>query len=241
MLMSPFRKITRFERGLLFLKSFSGLVFLVGILSLGYSIIYQIYLINIPAPYPFMVPLGNLLNAISLSIIASTIFYFITVYFPKRHRAKVNEKYIRKWLQQFEAYGKRLIQDFGCCTNYSLDDFERICNSKNIKLTDTPSQEISTRESKAMNTWFDYFDNLFAIENLYIEQIRKYGDSIPAEIYVEFEEYSQFDNLRKALHDYKIHASQNKIYKIGDFSHIIWHHAHSLMSLPEIYIKHLYD
>ena len=37
------------------------------------------------------------------------------------------------------------------------------------------------------------------------------------------------------------YTPQNKIYKIGDFSHIIWHHAHSLMSLPEIYIKHLYD
>ena len=239
--MSPFRKITRFERSLLFLRSFSGFAFLFGILSLGYSIIYQTCLINIPAPYPFMVPLGNLLNVISLSIIASAIFYFITVYFPKRHRAKVNEKYIRKWLQQFEAYGQWLIQDFGCCINCSLDDFKRICNSKNIKLTDTPPEEISIRELKDLNNWFDYFDNLFSHENLYIEQIRKYGDSIPAEIYVEFEEYAQFDNLRKALHDYKIHASQKNIYKIGDFSHIIWRHAHSLMSLPEIYIKHLYD
>ncbi len=241
MLMSPFRKITRFERSLLFLRSFSGFAFLFGILSLGYSIIYQTCLINIPAPYPFMVPLGNLLNVISLSIIASAIFYFITVYFPKRHRAKVNEKYIRKWLQQFEAYGQWLIQDFGCCINCSLDDFKRICNNKNIKLTDTPPEEISIRELKDLNNWFDYFDNLFSHENLYIEQIRKYGDSIPAEIYVEFEEYAQFDNLRKALHDYKIHASQKNIYKIGDFSHIIWRHAHSLMSLPEIYIKHLYD
>ena len=241
MLMSPFRKITRFERSLLFLRSFSGFAFLFGILSLGYSIIYQTCLINIPAPYPFMVPLGNLLNVISLSIIASAIFYFITVYFPKRHRAKVNEKYIRKWLQQFEAYGQWLIQDFGCCINCSLDDFKRICNNKNIKLTDTPPEEISIRELKDLNNWFDYFDNLFSHENLYIEQIRKYGDSIPAEIYVEFEEYAQFDNLRKALHDYKIHANQKNIYKIRDFSHIIWRHAHSLMSLPEIYIKHLYD
>ena len=29
-----------------------------------------------------------------------------------------------------------------------------------------------------------------------MEQIIKYGDSVPAEILVEFENYNQFDNLR---------------------------------------------
>lgn len=75
-----------------------------------------------------------------------------------------------------------------------------------------------------------------------MEQIVKYGDSVPSEILVEFEKYKQFDNLKIAVYTYNRYYEKNILYRtIGGFSHLAWTHAHSLMSLPELYIKHLYD
>lgn len=67
-----------------------------------------------------------------------------------------------------------------------------------------------------------------------MEQIIKYGDSVPAEILVEFENYNQFDNLN-SVYNYKQNYAKDEVnFTIGGFSHLAWRHAHSLMSLPEI-------
>ena len=195
---SQFRKISHKERIKLFLSSYSGFAAIVGLLCFIHCFLYHSLWINIEAPFQFMVSLGIVFDAVSLSIIASTVFYFITIYFPKQHKRKIEEQYIRRWLQQLEI---------------------------------TP-----------IDTWFEYFDNLFHWESIYMEQIVKYGDSVPSEILVEFEKYKQFDNLKIAVYTYNRYYEKNILYRtIGGFSHLAWTHAHSLMSLPELYIKHLYD
>ena len=114
--------------------------------------------------------------------------------------------------------------------------------ARSIDLGTKPPNYISGREFTPINTWFDYFENLLKWESLYMEQIIKYGDSVPAEILVEFENYNQFDNLRNSVYNYKQNYAKDEVnFTIGGFSHLAWRHAHSLMSLPEIYVKHMYD
>ena len=240
MYLSQIQKISYKKRIRLFLSSYSGLVLIVGMLCLIHSILYHSLWIKIEAPYQFMVSLGIVFDAISLSVIASTIFYFITVYLPKHHKRKVEEYYIRKWLHQLAVYGQCILEDIGGDVNCSIDEFkERACS---IDLKSEPPRNISMREYTPIKTWFEYFENLIQWESVYIEQITKYGDSVPAEIIVEFEQYRQFDNLRSSVYTYKRYYDSDDIYStISGFSHLAWKHAHSLMSLPEMYIRHMYD
>ena len=55
--------------------------------------------------------------------------------------------------------------------------------------------------------------------------------------------YSAGDNsLKNAVYVYKQYYDKDKAYSsIEGFSHLAWKHAHSLMVLPELYIKQLYD
>lgn len=224
----------------LFFSSYNGLVLIVGMLCFIHSILYYSLWINIEAPCQFIVSLGMVFNAVSLSVIASTIFYFITVYLPKQHKRKVEEYYIRKWLQQLEYYGKWLLVDIGGDVNCSFNEFHEKASC--IDLKSQPQNNISRRENIPIRTWFEYFENLFQWESVYIEQIVKYGDSVPAEIIVEFEEYMRFDNFRSAVYTYKKYYDSDEIYKtVSGFSNLAWKHAHSLMSLPEKYIRHIYD
>lgn len=237
---SKLQKIPHKKRIQLFLSSYNGFALIFGVICLIYSIVYHSFLIKIEAPYQFMVSLGVVFNAISLSVIASTIFYFITVYLPKQHKRKVEEYYIRKWLQQLEDYGKWILNDIGGNVTCSIDEFQE--QARSIDLKSTPPSYISMRERTPIKTWFEYFENLFQWESVYIEQIVKYGDSVPAEIIVEFEQYKQFDNLRNAVYTYKRNYGIDKKYcTVSGFSHLAWEHAHSLMSLSEMYIKHMYD
>ena len=240
MYLSPVQKISRKERIRLFLSSYNGVVLIVGILCFIHSFLYHSLWINIEVPCQFMVSLGIVFDAISLSVIASTIFYFITVYLPKQHKRKVEEDYIRKWLQQLEVYGRWILEDIGGNVDCSLEEFKQ--KSRNIDLKSKPQKNISMREFTPINTWFEYFENLFRWESIYMEQIVKYGDSVPSEIIVEFEQYKQFDNLRSAVYTYKQHYGSDEVYNtISGFSHLAWTHAHSLMSLPKMYIRHMYD
>lgn len=240
MYLGPVEKISRKERIRLFLSSYNGFALISGILCFFHSILYHCLWINIEAPCQFMVSLGIVFDDISLSVIASTIFYFITVYLPKRHKRKVEEDYMRKWLQQLEAYGKWILEDIGGDINCTIEAFHE--KASTIDLKSEPQNNISMREHTQIKTWFEYFENLFHWESAYIEQIVKYGDSVPAEIIVEFEQYRQFDNLRSALHTYKQYYGRNEAYNtISGFSHLAWTHAQSLMSLPKIYMKHMYD
>ena len=176
----------------------------------------------------------------SLYLLLHQQFFTLLQYiFQSSIKRKIEEQYIRRWLQQLEIYGNWILEDIGGNVDCSLDKFKQ--KSCNIDLKSKP-QGISMRELTPIDTWFEYFDNLFHWESIYMEQIVKYGDSVPSEILVEFEKYKQFDNLKIAVYTYNRYYEKNILYRtIGGFSHLAWTHAHSLMSLPELYIKHLYD
>ena len=65
------------------------------------------------------------------------------------------------------------MEDIGGNVDCSLDKFKQ--KSCNIDLKSKP-QGISMRELTPIDTWFEYFDNLFHWESIYMEQIVKYGD-----------------------------------------------------------------
>lgn len=237
MLLKPLDKISFWRKQKLFWFSYSGFAAFLGIFCLLLNLLYEIWWIHIDAPYRFMYSLGIVLTPVSLSVVASSIFYFITVYLPKRHRWKVESSYIRKWLQQLENYGECLLVDIAGTKDCTKEEFIASCD---IILKSKPKNSISFREQTIINTWFDYFDNFFKWEYLYMQQVIKYGESIPAEILIEFEKYNQFDNLKIAILTYKENYDNKKIdYKnMKGFSNLLWLRAQSLRNLPNLYIKY---
>ena len=239
MYICPLKRLSHKKRLILFLRSYNGLVLLLGISCLIFSFLYTCLFIDIEAPFQFMVPLGKIFYAISLSIIASTIFYFITVYFPKWNRRKVEEYYIRKWLQQLEQYGKCILEDIAKKENCTYKEF--ITAASSICLNSQPPSYISSRELVKINTWYEYFENLFHWESVYMKEVEKYRDSVPAKILVKFEELRQFDNLRGAIYNHKkfIDAQANStLASLGD---LIYQRARTLIDLSDLYIEHMYD
>jgi hypothetical protein len=234
------KKIPVWKEVKLFIFSYSGFAAILGSFCLIFSIGCACFVME--NEQSNWIPFIENMNAVALSIVASCVFYFITVYFPKRHRKRIEEKYIREWIQQLKYFGEQLIGDiadidYDKVKECSHETFKNRCNKD---FTSSPKKEISLRERKVLNSWFDYFDNFFYYENIYMEQVAKYGSSVPAEVLVEFEKYNQFDNLKLAIYQYKNSITYNpEMYKnMANLEKLIWMHAQSLMSLPDLYINH---
>lgn len=85
---SQFRKISHKERIKLFLSSYSGFAAIVGLLCFIHCFLYHSLWINIEAPFQFMVSLGIVFDAVSLSIIASTVFTLLQYIFQSSIKGK---------------------------------------------------------------------------------------------------------------------------------------------------------
>lgn len=118
---------------------------------------------------------------------------------------------------------------------------EFITAASSICLNSQPPSYISSREFVKINTWYEYFENLFHWESVYMKEVEKYRDSVPAKILVKFEELRQFDNLRGAIYNHKkfIDAQANStLASLGD---LIYQRARTLIDLSDLYIEHMYD
>lgn len=86
-----------------FSKTLSFKLIIVGLLIGGWAFVYKFWLLDIVAPFAFFVPLGDLCYGVALSIIASIIFYFVTVFIPKyQSRKKINSVIERNLYQLYK-------------------------------------------------------------------------------------------------------------------------------------------
>lgn len=217
-----------------FIHSYSGCAAFVGCISLVWAILYKCVLVYIPAPCVWMAELGDLFYPIALSLIASCVFYFITIYLPFCSKRKKEEYRIRTWIQQLVYYGECLKKDICGNKDCSQIEFEAACNKDLMSPIDS---EICDREQRRLQNWFDYFENHSYWVQVYMNQVLKYGDSIPPEILFEFEKYNQFDNFLSAVATYKQGYGKCPIYKnMSGFATIIWNRANSLIALDDMYV-----
>lgn len=211
-------------------------MFIISILSLFWCISYRLFWLSIPAKNEFWHTLGQIAEPIFTSVIASGIFYFITVYFPYQKKKKNQDYYIRKWLQQIVFYGDLLLEDIAGDKNITLEEFKKKCC---FDLKSIPNPKISIREGVQLTNWFDYFHNFHHWLSVYQTQVLKYGDSIPAEVISKFEKYDQFDNLKSAILTYEKNYDKSSMYQsIAGFSLLIYLRAQSMRNLLDLYDKH---
>ena len=95
---------------------------ILGCICLSWAVLYNLVFLEIDAPWQWMSALGDVFYAITLSVVASVIFYFITSYFPNKKRKVIIDRLILNWLQQLNWYGEMILGDIACCSyNKVLD------------------------------------------------------------------------------------------------------------------------
>lgn len=175
--------LSKNKRIVLFFKSFYGYAALIGVISLILAFFYKLWWVNIPAKYEWMIGLGEILYNIELTLVASCIFYFVTVYFPEEKKKKKIAPTIEFWLNQLVFIGNTILKDVAGCKTIDVDDFETKC--KAIKMNNTPSQTFLYNTNLQYtvlfkypypipNDWYAYFKMQFEEEDRIIDKLRPY-------------------------------------------------------------------
>ncbi len=236
-----------------FLKSYSGIAMILGVVFLGWAVLYKLVFLEIDSPCQWMPALGDIFYSIALSVVASVIFYFITTYFPGKKRKSITDKLILKWLQQLNWYGEMMLGDISECgykdvLNKSKEDWLQTCNKK---LSSKPILGNLYALGPFYNNWFEYFQDKFNYEDIYIQRCRQYQEELPIQVLDIFENLEIHDNLRNALNEYHYQqVTKVKDNVLGDdivdfdamsnLGNLIWNHCQNLRSLIETYQRNSY-
>ena len=222
----------------LFFKSYSGITFIIGFVSLIWTFLYRLVFLKYEAIYQWVYEISEIFYAIALSIIASNIFYLVLNYIPTLKKKKTVDKLIIKWLVQLEELGNTMFYDISGKSsneidNMSVKEWETCCDK--ILKSSVPNF-ISVREQIRIENWFVYFDLMFEYESAYLEILQNYSDALPFDIRSIFDNIIVKHNLRSALSTYREHYDEDEVYKkMMNLSHLIWHHICELRQLVKLY------
>lgn len=236
-----------------FIRSYSGIALVLGVICLIWAILYKLVFLCIVAPWLWMQTLGEVFFSIALSVVASVIFYYITTFFPNMGRKAIIDRLILKWLQQLNWYGEMIIGDivntsYNDVSKISEDELLQVCNKK---LSSKPVLGGFYMLGPNYRNWFEYFQDKFKHEDEYIQKCRQYSESLPVQILDLFEELEIHDQLRNAINGYQYQLATRQIEsimgeKVVDYNNmsnladLIWKHCKNLRSLIDTYQKNSY-
>ena len=202
------------------------------IISLLYTFVYNWKLKSILCCDVLSATL-SILNGITLSIIASYIFYLFTIYIPQIEKENNTKKIILPLLNDLCSSINNIIQDVsGCCTYSELNakSWDSICSS--VEYTDFNQYTIRKflRASGKYDNWLGYFYELIKEEDEVIRKINLYGSSIPENILCDLNSLGSNSELYTYL-SYEFSMQPQDINSInGDGIHLsgiskyIWSH-----------------
>lgn len=224
-----------------FFKSSLNVIMIIALT--GFSIwlfIYEYKLINIEAPFDFMPALGKVYEAVSASVIASIVFYYISVYIPERKQKKNIYGLMTHYLMQFKCISDEISEQISGesdITKVSIDYWRKRC--KGDLRTEGPLKSLFSENLKPM-TWEEFFKAVIINEDYYFEKILEYRVYLPIELQLDLEKLSNNDNFRNAYNQYcKYYGQQiapNFDYRnISGFGNVIYNHARLLKELISKY------
>lgn len=187
------------------LKSINLVITLVFIISVTYSICYQIEFLSIPELFPNAYELGIIAFNLSLAIIASSIFYFIVIhineYNNKQKAISIVRKKIQKLINIETTVTKACIEKTNYelqKENYSKENFKKLL--REIKSTDVAPQLFFSGKEK--NTWFEYLFYFVNDSQVIVKEIYQFMPYLELDLLVilnelEDSEYFSFFKLFK--------------------------------------------
>lgn len=219
---------------------FENLVTIITITLLIYVILYQLYLIKIIEIVDWGYEIGVVTYNLSLSIIASGVFYYLVVYIPEKRKKKKVRQVINYHFEQIEincflTYTaiKNISGIENAPANFpeNIDEFRSIC--KDMLLTSRPPDYFAVSALVPLNNWFEYFKYNFKYEDKNLEELYKFSN------------YLEPDTMQ-LMHDLSSHTFRSVIYqyhsqyethdyatKFDSLSHILHYYLKTLLKFKQ--------
>lgn len=156
---------------------YSIIALIVAIVCFIFCVLYESLFTLYEAPNHFVYSLGVVVNCVSLSIIASCIFYFITDFFPKLHQKNRINSYVQEQLSSLSELGRKAVIDI--LGKEQQIDFTTCSKDLLSEVGNFVQQDNCFEHSE---NWFDYFDTLKMKEDFYINRLSSFESNIPVEV-----------------------------------------------------------
>lgn len=216
--------------------SYSKIALVISIIGAVFCLLYESVFLKYEAPNDFIYALGVVTNCVALSVIASCIFYFVTVYFPKKHERDQIRKHIISNLELLEGIGKNAFKDIVKRCNPNEQEFTENCNQDLMQRLGSSNQD-NPLFAKASN-WFEYFDRIHKTEKSIIQQLMIFESMIPIEVRLELIELQKQNTLFSDSKSFQeVYNSDITKRSIRVYSKDIYSHLLSLTELKNIYNK----
>lgn len=220
-------------------------LFISGLLIAIWAFIYKFILLEIEAPYAFFVPLGDLGYGVALSVIASIIFYFITVFIPKYQSKKKINGVIERNLFQLVKLSDMIMYDITRILYFDEDKKEKwMSDCVGDLMNDGPKKSVFNPYGEKIS-WADYFEAILFNEDHYIEILRDYRQYLPEDVLLLINDIENNDGFRSALRNYEnmygriLTSSDGKQYdlyrNIEGFNNVLWNHMNNLHQILPAY------
>lgn len=224
---------------------------IVGLVISIWAFIYKFFLLDIEAPFAFMFPLGDLSYGVALSVIASIIFYFITVFLPKYQSRKKIGKVIERNLYQLVSLADMIMHIFSDVLEFDETKKEEwMARCTGDLMNDGPSKSVFNPFGEPIS-WANYFEAILFNEDHYIERLRDYRQYLPEEVLLLIDDIENTDKFRSALKQYvsmygQIITTQDgkslDLYRdIKGFNKALWNHMKNLHDILPAYQMSVID
>ena len=232
-------------------QTMSFKLLIVGFVISIWAFVYKFYLLEIEAPYAFMFPLGDLCYGVALSVIASILFYFITIFLPKYQSRRKISKVIERNLYQLVRLADMIMHNWSDILNFDetkKEEWMARCTG-NLK-NDGPLKSVFNPLGEKMS-WAEFFDAIIFNEEHYIERLRDYRQYLPEEVLLLIDDIENTDRFRSVLQLYKsmyghILTTQDgerlDLYRdIKGFNNVLWNHMKNLHDILPAYQMSVID
>lgn len=224
-----------------FKKTFlENLITITTLLLLVYVIVYQLYLIEIVEIVAWGSEIGIVIYNLSLSIIASGIFYYLVVYIPEKRKKRKVRQVINMRFEQIEMSCMLIYKDITRFSTHQnapiilpekLDEFKSIC--KDMLLTSRPPDFFAGSAIVPLNNWFEYFKYSFRYDDNNLEELYKYSNFLEPDTMQLMHDLSSH-TFRKVINQYQSESKTNEYAKQFDsLSHILYGYLETLLKFKQ--------
>lgn len=210
---------------------YSRMALIVSIVCFLFCVLYESVFTLYEAPCHFIYSLGVVFDCVFLSIIASCIFYFITDFFPKLNQKNKIKAYVQEQLSSLSELGRNATEDI--LGKKPQIDYSRCSKDLISAVGDTVQKENCFNKS---GNWFDYFDSLKIMEDVYINRLSIFESNIPVEVKLSIVNLTGKPCIiRDTSNGRKAYSSDSTKRAISSYAEEIKEHINSLTDILELY------
>lgn len=213
---------------------YSVIALLTSVVCIIFCITYEKVLKQEGDPNSMFHAIGVVANCVALSIIASSIFYYITDYFPKRRTQKTIALHIEESLKLLSKLGSETFTNISGKSFVSKSEFSTSCRK------DLINDVINIVDDKSLFkkciSWIDYFEELHSLETLHFERVLIFESNIPVEVKICIENLKRDSSIINQFSCARNKYSEDKTKRmIVEYSEELYIHLTKLQNIFKLY------